>query len=53
MTGEFVHFREAQDMPFNGFDQAVHELRGDRKRGHWMWYVFPQRLGVGRSCLSV
>ena len=25
------------------------ELRAGRKRTHWMWYVFPQMEGLGRS----
>lgn len=26
-----------------------HELRAGRKRTHWMWFVFPQFKGLGRS----
>jgi uncharacterized protein (DUF1810 family) len=25
------------------------ELRGGRKRSHWMWFIFPQLAGLGRS----
>lgn len=25
------------------------ELRSGRKRSHWMWYIFPQIAGLGRS----
>lgn len=28
---------------------AVAELRSGRKRSHWMWFVFPQIAGLGRS----
>jgi uncharacterized protein (DUF1810 family) len=31
------------------FDRAVAELRAGRKRSHWMWFVFPQIRGLGRS----
>jgi uncharacterized protein (DUF1810 family) len=31
------------------FDAALEELRGGRKRSHWMWFVFPQLRGLGRS----
>ena len=34
------------------FDAAVGELANGRKRGHWMWFVFPQLRGLGRSDLS-
>ncbi|MFP5390592.1 MAG: DUF1810 domain-containing protein [Gammaproteobacteria bacterium] len=28
---------------------ALAELRGGRKRSHWMWFVFPQIAGLGHS----
>lgn len=28
---------------------ALAELRCGSKRGHWMWFVFPQLAGLGRS----
>jgi uncharacterized protein (DUF1810 family) len=31
------------------FDAALAELRAGRKQGHWMWFVFPQLRGLGRS----
>ncbi len=30
-------------------DDALAELRAGRKRTHWMWFVFPQMRGLGRS----
>jgi len=30
-------------------EQAVAELRSGAKRSHWMWFVFPQLAGLGRS----
>jgi len=42
-------FREAQDAPHAGFALALGELRAGRKTGHWIWYVFPQLAGLGRS----
>jgi uncharacterized protein (DUF1810 family) len=39
-------FVEAQ----NGiYEQVCSELREGRKRGHWMWFIFPQVRGLGRS----
>lgn len=29
--------------------QALAELRAGRKVSHWMWFVFPQLAGLGRS----
>jgi uncharacterized protein (DUF1810 family) len=34
------------------YDRALAELRSGRKRSHWMWYVFPQLAGLGRSAMS-
>jgi uncharacterized protein (DUF1810 family) len=31
------------------FDRALDELRGGRKRSHWMWFIFPQAAGLGFS----
>lgn len=28
---------------------VTEELRQGRKRGHWMWFIFPQLAGLGRS----
>jgi uncharacterized protein (DUF1810 family) len=31
------------------FETVLAELRAGRKRAHWMWFVFPQLTGLGRS----
>lgn len=31
------------------YDEALSELRAGSKRGHWMWFVFPQIAGLARS----
>lgn len=31
------------------YPHVVAELREGRKRGHWMWFVFPQLRGLGSS----
>ena len=31
------------------YDIALREVRNGKKRSHWMWYVFPQMRGLGRS----
>lgn len=35
------------------YDRVLAELRGGRKRSHWMWFVFPQIAGLGHSAMSV
>jgi uncharacterized protein (DUF1810 family) len=34
------------------YEAAVAELRSGRKLSHWMWFVFPQIAGLGRSATS-
>jgi uncharacterized protein (DUF1810 family) len=31
------------------FDTALAELRAGSKQSHWMWFIFPQLAGLGRS----
>ena len=31
---------------------ALAELRAGRKRSHWVWFVFPQLQGLGRSPMA-
>ena len=34
------------------YARALAELRAGRKVSHWMWFVFPQRAGLGQSAMS-
>ena len=34
------------------YASALAELRRGRKTSHWMWFVFPQIAGLGRSEMS-
>jgi uncharacterized protein (DUF1810 family) len=34
------------------YDGVLEELRRGRKASHWMWFVFPQVAGLGRSPTS-
>ncbi len=42
---KFVAAQDAGDT----YEQALAELRRGRKTSHWMWFVFPQVAGLGRS----
>jgi uncharacterized protein (DUF1810 family) len=44
-------FVRAQD-DGGAFERAVGELRRGRKTSHWMWFVFPQLAGLGRSAMA-
>ena len=43
-------FLKAQDKTYTGVSA---ELKAGRKRGHWIWWVFPQMRGLGTSEYSV
>ncbi|MBC7685308.1 MAG: DUF1810 domain-containing protein [Bdellovibrionales bacterium] len=34
------------------YESVLAELRAGRKRTHWMWFVFPQIAGLGRSATA-
>lgn len=42
-------FIEAQN---RDYDIALAEIRAGKKASHWMWYIFPQLKGLGRSSTS-
>jgi uncharacterized protein (DUF1810 family) len=42
-------FHEAQAKRSGGYDTALAEIRAGGKRSHWIWYIFPQIEGLGRS----
>ena len=36
----------------DAYGTALAELRAGAKRSHWMWFVFPQIAGLGRSPMA-
>jgi len=34
------------------YEQVLRELRAGRKQSHWIWFVFPQLKGLGRSSMA-
>lgn len=34
------------------YQRALAEIQNGRKISHWMWYIFPQLRGLGRSTIS-
>jgi uncharacterized protein (DUF1810 family) len=47
-----ARFVEAQDSA-GTYAQALSELQLGAKRGHWIWFIFPQIAGLGSSPTSV
>ena len=52
-----LRFIHAQD--FGGiydntstYEQALEEIKKGHKKSHWIWYVFPQMKGLGKSEIS-
>lgn len=48
-TCDLSRFLEAHD---RDYQSALNELRAGNKQTHWMWYIFPQIAGLGRSSMS-
>lgn len=42
-------FVKAQE---NDYYTALNEIRAGHKVSHWMWYIFPQLKGLGKSSMS-
>lgn len=43
---DLERFLEAQNF---SYAHALREIQRGRKQTHWMWYIFPQLRGLGRS----
>jgi uncharacterized protein (DUF1810 family) len=46
---DLTRFHEAQAMHYQ---TALAEIKDGYKRSHWMWYIFPQIMGLGKSSTS-
>ena len=46
---DLERFVTAQDPVY---ENVCEELRSGQKRGHWMWFIFPQLRGLGSSPLA-
>jgi uncharacterized protein (DUF1810 family) len=45
---DLIRFLDAHEI----YDQVVAELTNGSKRTHWMWFIFPQLAGLGRSAMA-
>ena len=48
---DLERFVTAQDSG-GTYQRAIRELRKGRKTSHWMWFIFPQIAGLGRSATA-
>ena len=49
MKTDLNRFLQAQE---NSYADALKEMKNGKKTSHWMWYVFPQIKGLGRSSMA-
>lgn len=49
MNDDLSRFLKAQQ---SDYGRALAEIRAGKKSSHWMWYIFPQLKGLGRSATS-
>ena len=47
--GDPFHLARFRDGQAGAFEGALAELRAGHKQGHWIWFIFPQLEGLGRS----
>ena len=52
-TNALERFVTAQAQPYGGYADALAEMRAGAKHSHWMWYIFPQRRGLGSSEMAI
>ncbi len=48
-TYNLQRFVDAQETCYN---QVLAELKNGRKCSHWIWFIYPQQKGLGRSYYS-
>jgi uncharacterized protein (DUF1810 family) len=46
---DLIRFLDAQDQIYQ---KVLQELEKGRKETHWMWFIFPQLAGLGRSGMA-
>ena len=49
MSYDLNRFVKAQSASYQGYETALNEIKNGRKQSHWIWYIFPQLKGLGRS----
>lgn len=46
------HLQRFLDAQEGVFETALREITRGRKESHWMWFIFPQMEGLGRSSIA-
>ena len=46
------HLHRFLDAQVPTYNTVLDELRAGRKSSHWIWFIFPQITGLGRSAMA-
>ncbi|HEV2080256.1 MAG TPA: DUF1810 domain-containing protein [Allosphingosinicella sp.] len=46
------NLKRFEDAQADVYSAALGEIRRGRKQSHWMWFIFPQLLGLGSSAMA-
>ena len=50
MNYDLDRFIDAQK---KDYEKALFEIKNGKKQSHWIWFVFPQLVGLGKSATSL
>jgi uncharacterized protein (DUF1810 family) len=53
MTADPHNLQRFLDAQSSIYSDVLHELRAGQKQSHWMWFIFPQIHGLGRSPTAI
>lgn len=51
-TPDTFNLQRFLDVQENEYADALHEIKQGYKRSHWIWFIFPQMRGLGRSSMA-
>jgi uncharacterized protein (DUF1810 family) len=50
---ETYNLQRFLDVQNQSYSIAFNEIKSGKKQSHWMWYIFPQFIGLGKSTTSI
>ena len=51
-TPDTFHLQRFLDAQENDYADALREIKQGYKQSHWIWFIFPQMRGLGRSSMA-
>ena len=51
-TPDTFHLQRFLDAQENDYADALREIKQGYKQSHWIWFIFPQMRGLGRSYMA-